>query len=265
MPNNLTRYSSLIKKIRNWPLYWSRKFKDGYESLEFITRNNRLRFRTPYKSLYLVFKEIFVDDVYRIDTLVKQLPQQPVVIDIGGNAGYFNLLLFNYLPNARSIAYEPIEANYKLFKYHIDANPALKGKLAVNHAAVVGQEQESVELFVETSASNSVTASIYEDFDRDNTFHVTVKAITLDQILRQNQLSHVDLLKVDCEGSEYPIIYESPEYVWQIVKKIIIEVHNLDEHQRNVESLQKYLETRGYTCSRNTLHNHCYMLFACKN
>jgi hypothetical protein len=54
------RYRNLLRHIRNWPLYFTRKFRKGYKAMSFVTRGNRLRFGVPTWSLLLVLKLILV-------------------------------------------------------------------------------------------------------------------------------------------------------------------------------------------------------------
>jgi FkbM family methyltransferase len=262
--STLLKYANLIRNISNWHLYFSRKLKGPYEKLLFYTRKKHIAFTTPAKSLYLVFKEIFLNDVYSMDQLAGSLPWKPVVIDIGGNAGYFTLFLLARMGEAQVYAYEAVPANCRLFQQHLDMNPQLKGMVEVYHRAVTGSPAATVTLYLETAAGNAVTASVYNDFTKDNTYIAEVPCITLAEILAANRLAKVDLVKVDCEGSEYPIIYETPPHVWERIDRMAIEVHNLDNEKRNMASLEGYLASLGYTLKNYELDNGCYMLFAGK-
>lgn len=230
--------------------------------MEFTTRGNPVRFRVPSTGLYLVFKEIFVSDFYGIDALVKKLPVNPLVVDIGANAGYFNMMLFSKVKDATVYAYEPIKANYELFQSNISLNPGLEKRIQLFNKAVTGTAIESVELFMEHSDDNSVIASVYSDFDQQNKYSTKVPAISLNEIIEGNGFNKVDLLKVDCEGSEYPIIYETPVSVWNKVNRLTIEVHNLDNETRNHECLGRFLEKQSYSIESYFAHANCYALNA---
>ncbi|HEY0611519.1 MAG TPA: FkbM family methyltransferase [Chitinophaga sp.] len=263
--STLARYANLVRNISNWHLYFSRKFKVPYEKLLFRTRDKGISFTTPAKSLYLVFKEIFINDVYSMDQLAGSLPEQPVVIDIGGNAGYFTLFLLAKKEQAQVFAYEAVPTNCRLFQQHLDMNPQLEGRVEIYHKAVTGTPADTITLHLETAEGNAVTASVYDDFTKDNTYIVEVPCISLAEILTSNQLSKVDLVKVDCEGSEYPIIYETPPHVWEKIDRMAIEVHNLDKEKRNMSYLEGYLASLGYTLKNYELDNGCYMLFTGKH
>jgi len=163
--STLGRYRNLLTNISNWREYFAEKKRRGaFEPMEFTTRGNPMRFSVPSKGLYLVFKEIFLTDFYAMRELARSLPADPVVIDVGGNAGYFAMMLMSKVPRARVYAYEPIAANHALYSAHIARNPSLHRRVTVHHAAVTGTAVESVELFAEAEGS-SVTASVFAEFD----------------------------------------------------------------------------------------------------
>jgi FkbM family methyltransferase len=262
--SSLSRYRNLLRHIRNWPVYFTRKFNKGFKELQFETTGNRLKFRVPSKGLYLVFKEIFVTDFYDSDNLLQQLPPKPVVVDIGANVGYFNIMLFSKRKDATVYAYEPIPSNYELFKKNISLNPGLQPQIHLFNKAVTGVPQEYVDLFMETSDDNSVIASVYDDFDTQNQYRLRVPAISLSEIVKGNQLQQIDLLKVDCEGSEYPILYETAPEIWDKIKRLFIEVHNLDNDKRNATSLGEFLKQKGFEVKTEFAHTSCYALSAAR-
>ena len=230
----------------------------------FVTKGYPQKFLVPSKALYLVFKEIFVSDFYDIDKLVAALPANPVIIDIGANAGYFNIMLFSKIKDATVYAYEPIPSNYELFTKNIALNPALATKIHLFNKAVTGTPQQAVELYMEEASDNSVIASVYADFDTQNKHTIKVPAISFTEIINNNNLQHIDLVKVDCEGSEYPIIYETPAAVWDKINMLTIEVHNLDEETRNARFLLQFLAHKKFTVATAFAHSNCYTLTATK-
>ncbi len=262
--SSAARYKNLFRHIQNWAVYFTRKLHKEFQPIQFITKGHPIKFLVPSKALYLVFKEIFVTDFYGIDKLTQSLPPNPVILDIGANAGYFNVLLFSKIKGATVYAYEPILSNYLLFTKIIAMNTALQNSIHLFNKAVVGTPQGDVELFMETASDNSVIASVYADFDAQNRHTIKVPAISLEQIVSQNNLQRVDLLKVDCEGSEYPIIYETPSHVWEKIQQLTIEVHNLDREMRNVDFLNQFLQKKGYSTVQEPAHTNCFTLTAVK-
>ncbi|HXC03119.1 MAG TPA: FkbM family methyltransferase [Bacteroidia bacterium] len=261
--HTIARYRNLLRHIRNWPLYFTRPLlRKGYDEIFFVTRGNPLRFQVPCFSLLLVFEEIFISDFYGIDALLKKLPPRPVILDVGANVGYFEMMLFSKIAEATVYAYEPIPSNYALFRQNVALNPSLGDHICLFNRAVTGTPQESVELFVETEEENSVIASVYSDFNPRNHFAVRVPAISLREIIEEMGIERADMVKIDCEGSEYPIIYETPASCWEKIAFLTVEVHDLDEDQRNVGHLTRFLESQGYEVSSALAHSNCHTLEA---
>ena len=46
-----------------------------------------------------------------------------------------------------------------------------------------------------------------------------VPCTTLREIMESNHLEHVDLLKMDCEGAEYEILYPHRHHTWKELLK----------------------------------------------
>lgn len=257
-------YLNVIRNIRNWPLFFAKKWSEGHQVLSFLTRGNPMRVEVPDHELFQVFKEIFASDFYGIDALLRKLPRNPIILDIGANVGYFELLLFSRLAAVTVYAYEPVPSNCALFERHMALNPSLSDRIHLVKKAVTGTPRETLELFLETDAANSVIASVYDDFDRQNRFRLKVPAISLQQILQEPQFERVDLLKLDCEGSEYPVIYETPSDCWRKINLLTMEVHDLDREHRNVGYLSGFLEGLGYHVTSEPVQANCHTLEAAR-
>ena len=259
----IKRYTNLYKNINNPEEYIFNKSKRSSRPLKFSTKPNRINFEVP-ETLYQVFKEIFMEDVYGINELVKKLPNKPVVIDIGANAGFFDILLLSKITEAIIFAYEPIVSNTLFFKKIMMTNPAMNKSIRLEQMAVTGTEKESIELFLEDTPNNQVVASVFSDFNKENKKKTIVPCISLSKIVRQHKLTQIDLLKMDCEGSEYDIIYNSSPDIIQLATNIAIEVHDVDEKRNNFSNLKNYLESLNYHITYTPINNFCYAVDATK-
>jgi hypothetical protein len=61
----------------------------------------------------------------------------------------------------------------------------------------------------------------------------------------QNGIETCDLLKLDCEGAEYPILLNTPSALFARIHRIILEYHSSTTSAEHV-ALVKYLEQAGY-------------------
>jgi len=201
-------------------------------------------------------------DVYEIDTLVRQLPAKPVIIDIGANVGFFGIQLLSKIEAATIYAYEPMPANVQMLHETMDRNPRLAKCLTLYQRAVTGKPLETVDLFAEAEEDSQVVASVFSGFNDNNIHRLTVLAITLGDIIRQHNLQTIDLLKLDCEGSEYDIMYNTDPALIQRIIRMTIEVHDLDTEQNNVGHFAAYLQQLGYQTTHAPINSFCHALEA---
>ena len=204
-------------------------------------------------------------DVYEIDMLVNKLPAEPIVVDIGANAGFFCIQLLSKINRATIYAYEPIPANVRSFRDTIQQNPRLQPCVQLFEMAVTGQPTEKLALFAEAGENNQVVASAVAGFNENNTQQLDVSCITLTDIINRNNLTSIDLLKVDCEGSEFDIIYNTDPELLRRVTRMFIEVHNLDSDQNNIDAFDRYMKKLGYTTTYTPINSFCYALEAVQN
>lgn len=95
---------------------------------------------------------------------------------------------------------------------------------------------------------------------------VTNFARSLDEIFKTHNLKKCDLLKIDCEGGEYPILLSSPISLAK-VNNLSMEVHLFDETmQDNFKKLKRLLKKLGFKIKieKNPVHEKICYLFAQK-
>lgn len=259
--NGISRYFRLLKHIANPAEYILRKGERHQRDLAFTTRPLPVKFCVS-AALYQVFKELFMADVYEIDALVKTLPKNPVVIDIGANAGFFDIQLLSKIDAATIYAYEPMSANVKVLRHTLLQNPRMQQQVRLFQLAVTGQPLDQLDLFAEAEENNQVVASMFAGFNENNTQTITVPCTTLTEIIDTNDLCSIDLLKVDCEGSEYDIIYHTAPELIRRIGRMVIEVHDVDNDQRNIGAFNGYIQSLGYTTTYSPINSFCYALEA---
>jgi len=52
-----------------------------------------------------------------------------------------------------------------------------------------------------------------------------VQAITLDSLIKSTQWDQIDLLKIDIEGSEWEVFKSTPDHVFGMADRILLEYH----------------------------------------
>ncbi|NBX38633.1 MAG: FkbM family methyltransferase [Flavobacteriia bacterium] len=62
---------------------------------------------------------------------------------------------------------------------------------------------------------------------------------TLSEVIEQNALHRIDLLKIDCEGAEWDVLMGVKDADWTKIQAAVIEVHDIDGRLAKVENLMK--------------------------
>ena len=127
-----------------------------------------------------------------------------------------------------------------------------------NQLAVTGLPKNGLDLYIADNAENQVVASVFDNFDKRNTKKITIPSITLTKIIENIGLSEIDLLKMDCEGSEYDIFYNTSDSLIKTIKHMVIEVHDLDQDKNNIQYFNQHLQGLGYETTYESINGFCY-------
>ncbi len=254
------RYLKLFENIQNTRIYFLDKIKKQSE-LIFITKPIAIKVRVP-RRLLLIFKEIFMSDVYSIKELSKKLNEDSVVLDIGANVGFFSVLLLSKKPIKKIIAFEPIPVNITTLKRIISENPVLQKKLVLVEKAVTGQPMGDLTLYLDNVKELTENASVFSGFESTHAEKLIVPSISLTQIFEEYDLAHVDFVKMDCEGSEFDILYSTDHSMLKKIKHIILEVHDMDTEKNNTEYMNSFLQSMGFVTSYYRLSGKSHVINA---
>jgi FkbM family methyltransferase len=156
-----------------------------------------------------------------------------VIIDVGAHIGAFATVC--HTRGSRSIfCYEPDESNYELLERNIGHLPGVHlARVAVWRSDMDGAVSDLIlsgPAGDNTGASSVVATGRMIDYATQTIGELAatarrVRAVGLDDILAG--FDRVNLLKLDCEGSEFPILLTSRQL--HKVDRIVGEVHELEE------------------------------------
>jgi FkbM family methyltransferase len=186
-----------------------------------------------------------------------ELNEEDVVIDIGGHIGSFTQLAAAAASNGHVYAYEPDPENYSRLSKNINAG----GYKNVSLFQMAVSEKRG-EVTFHRDDLNSAESSIYKS--GSNSFKVT--STTLSNIMDKNNLDKCNYLKLDCEGAEYDIVFNSPPELFKKVDKIVMECHTprffeIKNPAYSQERMISYLSKLGYKVKcvpENAMHSLIY-------
>jgi amino acid adenylation domain-containing protein/FkbM family methyltransferase len=211
-----------------------------------------------------LYQEIFEDHCYLKHGIT--LNEDSCVIDIGANAGFFNVFLNVLSKDIKIYAFEPIPEVY----HFLVANRELynvKGKafqLAIldketeidfnyfPHVTIVSgisddriKVKDVVRSYIQNSEQGELLPEEMESLleAKLESKRIRCKTKTISQIIEEENITRIDLLKVDVENSEHLVINGLLEKDWDKIQSIIIEVHDLEGRLNNIKDL---LEQKGF-------------------
>jgi FkbM family methyltransferase len=240
----MKRYYNLFKTFKNWRIYLAYKYGLARpEPLVFETRSGVI-VEVPLRLLH-TFKEIFMDECY-LAGLEHPIPSGATVVDIGSNAGYFTLFAASCFTDSRVFSFEPVPVNYAQLERHRNLNSSRRIKCFPK--AVAGKAGE-ISLSFDSTDSFTTSATIFKQAGQQ-TETIKVPCLTLSQVFDENNINRCDLLKMDCEGAEYDILYNCPLDYLQRIDQIAMEVHNGERENYNIGALEAFLRKRGFSMRR---------------
>lgn len=239
--NKVRRYKNLVKNFSNWPSYLMFKMLGHQSSFNFQLKNS-FSIQVP-RNMLGTFRECFFDEIY-----TKKFPAQalhfqaPTVIDVGANVGYFSLFMFHLYPKAKVYSFEPMPFNYKVLKDYHDSYSAFHWE---TFPQAISNNNQPITLHASSLDSYTTMASIFEQPTSNKT--IQIECSTIPQLLDSHNLKAIDILKLDCEGAEYSILYSLPEEILKNTKVLMIETHKGTQPAENTMAMKSYLEKHGFS------------------
>lgn len=231
------RYVNLVRNISNWPTYFAFKYGLTRAPVAHFRLRSGIDVKVPREVLH-EFKEVFFDEAY-LTGMPLAVSEGSTLLDIGANIGAFSMFAIHRLGAGRVIAFEPDPVNFA----HLAANAALApaGRLDAVPEAVAGTTgaltfHRGNEGGVSTSGSLLSTRGT----------KVTVTATTLADAFARHGIAQCALLKMDCEGAEYSVLYGAPDDVLRRIRQMVIEVHDQGTAPRTRADLKAHLTAKGF-------------------
>lgn len=166
------------------------------------------------KLLYTSFKGIGLANIGEHPLAIKYINNKSKIFDLGGNVGNFSKEITNhfnctcYCVEPDPVLFQQIPRNEKIKKYNI----------AVTDSD--GQADFILSDNKEANSFNPVIASLW----RTNKV-ISVQTRSLRSLTKELQIESIDVLKVDIEGSEIPLLKSLTDKELISIPQITIEFH----------------------------------------
>lgn len=139
-------------------------------------------------------------DEYRLQAMRDAGFSPKLIVDIGGHIGSFAMFAKWVWPASKVITVEPLPVNFARLCNAVGGLPAVYPE----NAAIVGEPiaGDYVEVFL-SDDGNTAAASTMRTAGRES---IKARAMSICELLSKHKWPDVDLLKLDCEGEEGPIL-----------------------------------------------------------
>ena len=217
------------------------------------------------------YREVFEDEVYLRHGIM--LNEGDTVFDVGANAGFFTLFANQKRAGLRTFAFEPIPTTFEVLR----TNAELYGLNAKVYQCGLSSRPGSAEFtfypdmaglsgrYSDADRDKKATRAIIRDWLKTNAAEreravlseeeldavleerfrsekFTCQLRTLSEVIRENNVERIDLLKVDVERSEYDVVCGVEEEDWAKIGQVVMEV----DTRENLERITGLLKGHGF-------------------
>lgn len=205
------------------------------------------KLRLPYTVRFSGGGETVITDFFDLATFwpIFFTPAYPVsrndkvIIDAGANVGMFTLYAARQAPQAKIVAIEPFPTTFDRLKQTIEINH-LSSVTCLN----VALGKEAGQAIMPTTEMGSQFRQVVTG--EDGRPGIPVPVVGLGEMLDQQGLDQVDLLKMDIEGGEYPTLLNATPEALRRIQRICLEYHPSPDIHSSLERLASHLENSGF-------------------
>jgi len=196
-------------------------------TIDYKGRRVIFNFTNDYQLIHTIkgIKEQLIEEQYKsVDVRGR------TVLDIGGSIG--DSAIYFSLNGAKSIiSLEPYPFTYKIAKHNIESNNLERKVLFLNEAC----RAKAGQIMIDPDFQNTDRSSL-EHFKKGKKINIT----TVAELVKKYHINDA-VLKIDCEGYEYEIIYGASRELLRKFKYMVLEYHY------GFRGLEKKLRASGFT------------------
>jgi FkbM family methyltransferase len=229
---NIKYFPTIVTRITNWFSFCLHYLK-LIKSVQFI-----VKFRKGFKICTSGPLDVSTVAVIFIKDNYGKICDNSIIIDIGANIGAFSIYAATTSNHSTIYAYEPFPDNFDKLNRNIQINNLSKAIRTFKLG--VASKKGTRKFYLGDTLSHSLSND-----HKGSSLEVEINCISLEDIFTQNDIDTVDILKLDCEGAEFEILYDAPSYILQRVREIRMEYHNQRKPLENIEKLIEFMEKMG--------------------
>ncbi|OLT62072.1 non-ribosomal peptide synthetase [Moorena bouillonii] len=257
--------SRQVKQLLQWEQ--EGRLKTGYQ---YHLPNGMVIVHLNQNETDFLYQEIFENAEYFQHGI--RINEGDCIFDVGANIGMFSLFASQQVKDLEIFAFEPIPpvfkvlemntelyiSKVKLFECGLSNQTRMETFTYYPENSVVSglyadqnQEQEMMKTFLsnkqkETGEKSKLSSQELEQVSSymfQTQQQVNCQLRTLSEVIREQGVEQIDLLKIDVEKSELEVLEGIESEDWSKIKQIVVEVHDINGRLAAVEEL---LKAQGY-------------------
>ena len=254
---------NLLTGVKNWPLV-VRVFLRTAPPSPYLIELRKSGMKLKARGIMDIWsiKETFLDRFY--ERFGTHIEDGWTIVDIGGGIGDYTLFAAIATPHGKVFAFEPFPESFALLQQNLAANGGVANVQAFAEAiwsqagalkidSTLGEPGQ----FISRSANDS------GGLPTEGGAFTQVPSISMADAFARLEIDRCDLMKIDCEGAEYPILFNTPGDVLERVQRIVMEYHD-SLTQYTHRDMQEFLASKGYAVRvvQNYVHPDLGYLYA---
>ncbi len=162
-----------------------------------------------YGESLILIEQVIVRDQYDAKRFIKD---GDVVIDAGANIGTFSIKVAHDFPAAKIYAVEPSAETFTILKKNVEHYPQV---VCVNDGLGDAEEMKAMEKYRDQLGTARIDGSSLTPHDPKlgEIIKEIVTLTTIDALVKRNNISRVDFIKMDTEGYEAKILNGARETI----------------------------------------------------
>ncbi len=162
------------------------------------------------------YEQVFINQDF--DFVINVSPK--VIVDAGANIGLASIYFANRYPESKIIAIEPEKSNFELLKMNV----APYDNIVAIQAALWDKNEEIDLVDPGLGKWGFMTEAAESQQTGFGSLCHRIQGVTIDKIMKDYDISSIDILKMDIEGAEREVFNDPSSWIGS-VSTMIVELH----------------------------------------
>jgi FkbM family methyltransferase len=138
------------------------------------------------------------EETFLVQNILKQLPDDFTLLDIGANTGYYGIMSSYMFPNSEAYSFEPLKSHCEVIKESAYLNRL--SNIDINEYAL-GEDEEERDIHMAGSGTTFI-----QTFTQNTHEKISMSIKKLDNVVKSKNIKNIKFIKIDVEGFEFEVI-----------------------------------------------------------